>query len=56
MLHLIVPLLGFVIIGYVLVNADANAKIGGLVWLAVGVVVLVVLRLAGRSTELRLEG
>jgi amino acid transporter len=54
-LHLIVPLLGFVIIGYVLVNADANAKIGGIVWLAVGVVVLVVLRLKGRTTELKVS-
>jgi amino acid transporter len=52
-LHLVVPLVGFVIIGYVLVNADANAKIGGLVWLAVGVVVLVVLRLTGRTTQLK---
>ncbi|GAA3088916.1 hypothetical protein GCM10010464_61120 [Pseudonocardia yunnanensis] len=52
-MHLTVPLLGFVIIGYVLVNADANAKIGGLVWLAVGVVVLVVLRMTGRTTELK---
>jgi amino acid transporter len=54
-LHLVVPLLGFVIIGYVLVNADANAKIGGLVWLAVGVVVLVVLRVTGRATQLKVS-
>jgi amino acid transporter len=47
-LHLVVPLLGFVIIGYVLVNIDIDAKIGGLAWLAVGAVVLIVLRLTGR--------
>lgn len=52
-LHLVVPLLGFVIIGYVLVNADINAKIGGVVWLAVGVVWLLVLRRMGRSTDLK---
>jgi len=52
-LHLVVPVLGFVIIGYVLVNADLNAKIGGLVWLVVGVIWLLVLRRTGRSTELK---
>jgi amino acid transporter len=54
-LHLVVPLIGFVIIGYVLYNADAHAKIGGLVWLAVGVVVLVVRKLTGRTTELTMD-
>ncbi|MFC4950896.1 APC family permease [Pseudonocardia sp. GCM10023141] len=51
-LHLVVPALGFVIIGYVLWNADANAQIGGLIWLAIGVVVLLVFRFTGRKTEL----
>lgn len=54
-LHLVVPLLGFVIIGYVLVNADTNAKIGGISWLVVGVLVLIGLRLAGRSTDLKVD-
>ncbi|HVV24743.1 MAG TPA: amino acid permease, partial [Pseudonocardiaceae bacterium] len=54
-MHLVVPLIGFVIIGYVLYNADTHAKIGGLVWLAVGVVVIVVRKLTGRSTELRMD-
>jgi len=53
--HLVSPLLGFGIIGFVLVNADANAKAGGLTWLAIGVVILIGLRLAGRSPELKLE-
>ncbi|MGB3485290.1 MAG: APC family permease [Mycobacterium sp.] len=39
LLHLVVPTLGFLIIGYVLINADALAKIGGLVWLAIGAVI-----------------
>jgi amino acid transporter len=39
LLYLVVPTLGFLIIAYVLVNADALAKIGGLVWLAIGGVV-----------------
>ena len=39
LLHLVVPTLGFLIIGYVLFNADALAKIGGLVWLVIGAVI-----------------
>jgi amino acid transporter len=39
LLHLVVPTLGFVIIAYVLINADSLAKIGGLVWLVIGAVV-----------------
>lgn len=51
-LHLVVPLIGFAIIAYVLVNADILAKIAGSVWLAIGVVALGVLKLKGRSLTL----
>lgn len=51
-LHLLVPLIGFVIIAYVLINADPDAKIGGLVWLAIGVVVIVARKLTGRPITL----
>ncbi len=54
-LHLIVPLIGFVVIGYVLYNADAKAQIGGSCWLAIGLLVLLVRRLTGRSAELKLD-
>jgi amino acid transporter len=54
-LHLAVPVVGFLIIAYVLVNADINAKIGGLVWLAVGVGVVVFFAATGRSPELTLD-
>ncbi|HTJ66149.1 MAG TPA: APC family permease [Actinospica sp.] len=54
-LHILTPLLGFVIIGYVLLNADIHAKIGGLVWLAVGAAILVFLRVTGRSATLTIE-
>lgn len=54
-MHLVVPLIGFVIIGYVLLNADVHAKIGGLVWLAVGIVVIVVRKLTGRDVSLRMD-
>src|SRR5215210_1637287 len=56
MLHLVSPVVGFVIIAFVLANADMHAKLGGFAWLAIGVVILAGLRLAGRSTELQLEG
>lgn len=49
LLHLVAPVLGFLIIGYVLVNADAAAKIGGIAWLAVGAVVLALNLRAGRG-------
>jgi amino acid transporter len=42
LLHLVVPTLGFLIIGYVLFNADSLAKIGGLIWLLIGGVVFAV--------------
>ena len=42
LLHLVVPILGFVIIAYVLVNADSLAKIGGLVWLVLGAIVFAI--------------
>jgi amino acid transporter len=51
-LHLVAPAIGFAIIGYVLYNADTNAKIGGLTWLAVGVVLLLVRKVTGRNITL----
>ncbi|MBP0457146.1 APC family permease [Streptomyces montanisoli] len=50
--HLAVPLIGFAIIAYVLWNADAKAQIGGLIWLAIGVVVVLVRKFTGRPVEL----
>jgi len=44
-----VPTLGFLIIGYVLFNADPLAKIGGIVWLAIGAMVFIVNRVTGRG-------
>ena len=55
-LHLVSPVIGFVIIAFVLANSDVHAKLGGTAWLAIGVVILIGLHLAGRSTELQLEG
>ena len=49
LLHLVVPVLGFVIIAYVLFNADALAKIGGLVWLVIGAAVFGINVVRGRG-------
>ena len=40
-LHWVAPVLGFLIIGFVLWNAEPAAKIGGVIWLALGALVLV---------------
>ncbi len=55
-LHLVSPSIGFIVIGFVLMNADAHAKIGGLAWLGIGVAIVIGLRLSGRTTDLKLEG
>jgi amino acid transporter len=54
-MHLIVPLIGFAIIFYVLFKADAPAKIGGGIWLAIGVIVLIIRIATGRGTEINLD-
>jgi len=53
-LHLVSPVIGFLIIAYVLFNADIHAKVGGGAWLLFGVAVLIGLRLTGRTPELNL--
>jgi amino acid transporter len=49
LLHLVVLTLGFLIIAYVLFNADSLAKIGGIVWLGIGAVVFIVNTVRGRG-------
>ena len=53
--HVVSPLIGFVILAYVLVNAQLDAKYLGLVWFAIGVLVLVFLLVSGRKPELTLD-
>jgi amino acid transporter len=49
LLHLVVPTLGFLIIAYVLFNADYLAKVGGIVWLCIGAAVFIINRVRGRG-------
>ncbi len=53
--HLAVPVIGFAILAYVIVNAQLAAQALGLGWLAVGLVLLVVLVVTGRRPELSEE-
>ena len=47
--HLVVPVIGFAVAAYVLINAEADAMIAGNVWIAVGLVLFVVLKMTGRQ-------
>jgi amino acid transporter len=48
LLHLVAPAIGFAIVAYVLLNAETNAKIAGVAWMAAGVVALIAFRLTRR--------
>jgi len=55
LMHLVVPVIGFCVIGYVLFNAETQAKILGSVWLTVGVAILLALKARGQSATLPAE-
>jgi len=50
---MILATIGFVIIGYVLINLDQTAKTAGLIWLAVGLGVLAHLKWSGAAAMRR---
>jgi amino acid transporter len=50
--HLVVPVIGFLILLYVVINAKVAAQILGFAWLGVGVIVLIVFYLTGRRPAL----
>lgn len=49
--HIVSPLLGMTITGFVLWNTDWHAKLAGLSWLAAGALFYLILRLTGRPTQ-----
>ncbi|SUZ35711.1 amino acid permease [Xanthomonas arboricola pv. juglandis] len=53
LLHVATPLIGIVILAYVLINADQHAQLGGTAWMVVGLAVLGFLKASGRSTDFR---
>jgi amino acid transporter len=50
--HLVVPVLGFLILGYVVINAKVAAQVLGFVWLGIGLIVLIGLYASGRRPRL----
>ena len=53
--HLVVPVIGFAILLYVLINAKLAAQALGLTWLGIGLVLMGVLLATGREAELKAE-
>ncbi|MCH4170010.1 MAG: APC family permease [Lactobacillus sp.] len=51
--HLIVPVIGFIIIGFVMINLDILAKEIGLAWLVIGAVYYFVLRKFQKDTNIQ---
>lgn len=51
--HLIVPVIGFIIIGFVMINLDILAKEIGLAWLIIGAVYYFVLRKFQKDTNIQ---
>ncbi|MGI2327564.1 APC family permease [Planococcus sp. YIM B11945] len=55
MKHLILPAIGFVIIAFVWYNLDALSKQLGFIWLGIGIVYLIVLKMTKRDTRINLD-
>ncbi|GGE26874.1 porin [Pullulanibacillus camelliae] len=53
--HFILPLIGFIIIGYVWLSLATQAKLLGLSWLAIGVIIAIVLAVRGKETTLEID-
>jgi amino acid transporter len=54
--HLAVPVIGFAILLFVVINAQVAAQTLGFVWLVIGIVAMVVVLVTGRRPELAAEG
>ena len=53
--HLVAPVIGFVILAFVVINANVAAQKLGFVWLGIGVLLLVFLLVTGRRPSLVLD-
>jgi amino acid transporter len=54
LVHWVSPVIGAAVLLYALWNADTNAKILGLSWLTIGILIATCLRLSGRLDARRL--
>lgn len=55
LVHVLVPIVGFMIISYVLINSDFYARVGGFCWVAIGMLVLIFFEVTGRSLKLDIK-
>lgn len=53
--HLFLPAIGIIIIGYVWINLDETSKKLGFIWLGIGIIYLIVLKLMKKDTNLDLN-
>ena len=53
--HLAVPVIGFGILLFVIINANVAAQTLGFVWFGIGILLLVFLLATGRKPEIRAE-
>ncbi|WEG14616.1 APC family permease [Pullulanibacillus sp. KACC 23026] len=52
--HLILPLIGFIVIGYVWISLSPQAKILGVIWLAIGIVIAIVLAVQKKDSSIEI--
>jgi len=50
--HLVVPVIGFLILLYVVINANIAAQTLGFIWLGIGIIVLISFYVSGRRPAL----
>ncbi|MFZ3589014.1 APC family permease [Bacillus sp. DJP31] len=50
--HLLLPVIGFLIIGFVWISLDVNAKQLGFIWIAIGLVYMIFLKFTKKGTNL----
>ena len=53
--HFILPLIGFIIIGYVWISLATQAKILGLSWLAIGIIIAIFFAIKKKDASLEIE-
>jgi Na+/proline symporter len=50
--HLVVPIMGIVLLGFVVIKANVAAQQVGLTWAGLGIVLLLILIVSGRKPKL----
>lgn len=53
--HLLYPIIGFVIIGYVWFSLDAASKKLGFIWMAIGIIYMIILKVTKKGSGLNVE-